>query len=269
MNIPVVGGLVAALYVVTGGLLGVRLSRGGMEKPLSKVGPMVVGWGAVLLHGAILVQTVLQSGGINLGFFNALSCTGWLMAAVLLAVALARPVENLGIILLPFSAATVLLALIFPSQRLVADSHQWPLELHILLSILAYSLLALAAVQAILLAVQDRRLHNRQPGGFVRGIPPLITMESMLFQMIGAGFILLSLALASGFLFLEDILAQSLVHKTVLSLIAWSVFGILLWGRWRFGWRGRTAIRWTLIGFVTLVLAYFGSKLVLELVLKR
>jgi ABC-type uncharacterized transport system permease subunit len=91
----------------------------------------------------------------------------------------------------------------------------------------------------------------------------------LLFQMIAIGFVLLSLALLSGLLFLEDIFTQHLVHKTVLSSIAWAVFGILLWGRWRFGWRGRTAIRWTLSGFATLALAYFGSKLVLELLLKR
>ena len=141
--------------------------------------------------------------------------------------------------------------------------------MHILIAILAYSLLALAAVQAVLLAIQDYRLRHRQPGGFLRGIPPLTTMESLLFQMIGAGFILLSVTLLSGFFFLEDLFAQHLVHKTALSLIAWCVFAVLLWGRWRFGWRGRTAIRWTLSGFGFLALAFFGSKLVLELILRR
>ena len=92
-------------------------------------------------------------------------------------------------------------------------------------------------------------------------------MESLLFQMIATGFALLTLALVTGFLFLEDIFAQHLVHKTTLSIIAWFVFGILLWGRWRFGWRGQTALRWTIGGFIFLMLAYFGSKFVLELVL--
>jgi ABC-type uncharacterized transport system permease subunit len=94
-------------------------------------------------------------------------------------------------------------------------------------------------------------------------------MESLLFQMIATGYALLTLALVTGILFLEDIFAQHLVHKTVLSIIAWLVFGILLWGRWRFGWRGRVAIRWTIGGFIFLMLAYFGSKFVLELVLNR
>ena len=269
MNNTVIGSLAAALYVIAGGLLGFRLLRRSDGKAPGRGVALAVGWSGVALQGLVLFQSVLRPEGMNLGFFVALSCTGWLMAVVLLAAALFRPVENLGIILLPFSAATVVLALLFPRERIVTDYGQWPLELHILLAMLAYSLLGLAALQAVLLAIQDRRLRNRQPGGFLRGIPPLITQETMLFQMIGAGFVLLSLSLISGLLFLEDIFAQSLVHKTVLGLAAWAVFGILLWGRWRYGWRGRTAIRWTLSGFITLALAYFGTKLVLELILQR
>jgi ABC-type uncharacterized transport system permease subunit len=94
-------------------------------------------------------------------------------------------------------------------------------------------------------------------------------MESLLFEMIALGFALLTLALGTGFMFLEDMFAQHLAHKTLLSVLAWSVFGVLLWGRFRFGWRGRTALRWTLVGFVVLMLAYFGSKFVLELILHR
>jgi len=126
-----------------------------------------------------------------------------------------------------------------------------------------------AAKQAVLLDVQDRHLRNRRPGGFIRALPPLEVMERLLFQMIATGFALLSAALLTGMLFLEDIFAQHLVHKTVLSIASWVIFGILLWGRWKFGWRGRTAIRWTLSGFVFLILAYFGSKMVLELILQR
>ena len=124
-------------------------------------------------------------------------------------------------------------------------------------------------VQAALLAIQDRHLHNRQPGGFVRSLPPLQTMESLLFQMIAIGFTLLTLALITGSLYLDDIFARHLAHKTILSIAAWIIFATLLWGRYHYGWRGRKAIRWTLGGFFMLMLAYFGSKLVLELVLKR
>jgi ABC-type uncharacterized transport system permease subunit len=265
----VIGGLAALLYLLAGGWLAARLARAGAGATGSKGGPLALGWGAALLHAMILAQTVFQPAGLNLGFFNALSFTGCLIGVVLLAAAMVRPVENLGIVVLPFDALTLVLGLLFPSERIVADTGQWPLELHILIAILAYSLLALAAAQAVLLAIQDYRLRHRQPGGFLRGIPPLTAMEALLFQMIGAGFILLSITLISGLFFLHDLFAQHLVHKATLSFVAWGVFGVLLWGRWRFGWRGRTAIRWTLSGFAFLVLAYFGSKLVLELILQR
>jgi ABC-type uncharacterized transport system permease subunit len=265
----VIGGLAALLYLLAGGWLAARLARAGAGAPGSKGGPLALGWGAALLHAMILSQTVFQPAGLNLGFFNALSFTAWLIGVVLLAAAMVRPVENLGIIVLPFCALTLILGLLFPAERIVADPGQWPLELHILIAILAYSLLALAALQALLLAVQDHRLRHRQPGGVQRGIPPLTAMEVLLFQMIGAGFVLLGITLVSGLFFMHDIFAQHLVHKMVLSFVAWCVFGVLLWGRWRFGWRGRTAIRWTLSGFSFLLLAYFGSKLVLELVLRR
>jgi ABC-type uncharacterized transport system permease subunit len=110
------------------------------------------------------------------------------------------------------------------------------------------------------------RLRHHRPGGLLRALPPLAVMETLLFQTLGLGFALLSLALFSGLIFIQDMFAQHLAHKTVLSIFAWLVFAVLLWGRWRFGWRGRTAIRWTLGGFALLVLAYFGSKFVLELI---
>lgn len=265
----VFGGLAAVLYLLAGGWLASRLRRAGVGQTTPKNGPLALGWGAVLLHAMLLAQTVFQAVGLNLGFFNALSFTAWLVSVALLAFAMVRPIENLGIAVFPCAALAVGLGLWFPTERIVADADRWPLELHIFIAILAYALLTLAAVQAGLLAVQDYRLRHRQPGGFLRGMPPLTTMESLLFQLIGAGFILLSIALLSGWFFIEDLFAQHLIHKTVLSLIAWCVFGVLLWGRWRFGWRGRTAIRWTLSGFTFLLLAYLGSKLVLELILHR
>jgi len=258
----------ALLYLVTGGLIGLRLSRGNAAANWSKSWLMALGIIAVALHSLLLQQQIMVPDGMNLGFFNALSLASWLGALVLILAAMVQPVENLGIVVLPVAAAAIVLAISFPSRLIISDAHL-ALEAHILLSILAYALLAMAAVQAVLLAIQDRHLHGRRPGGFVRALPPLTTMEALLFQMIGGGFVALSFALLSGILFLDDIFAQHLVHKTVLSIAAWAVFGVLLWGRWRYGWRGRTAIRWTLSGFAALVLSYFGSKLVLELILQR
>ena len=116
---------------------------------------------------------------------------------------------------------------------------------------------------------QDNHLRNKRPGGFIRALPPMQTMESLLFQLIGLGLAILTLSLVSGVFYLEDMFAQHLVHKTILSMTAWVVFATLLWGRWKFGWRGRIAIRWTLSGFFVLLLAYVGSKWVLEIMLGR
>ena len=123
---------------------------------------------------------------------------------------------------------------------------------------------------AILLAFQERALRNhRLDSGLFRALPPLTLTETLMFRLIGAGFVLLTLTLLSGVLFVDNLFAQHLVHKTVLSIAAWIVFGVLLFGRWRWGWRGRRAVRLTLAGMVVLLLAFFGSKFVLELVLKR
>ena len=158
---------------------------------------------------------------------------------------------------------------IFPTSHIILTSEAKELRLHILISILAYSVLSIAAIQAILLAIQNKYLRNKHPGGFIRSFPPMETMESLLFKMIGVGFVLQSISLVTGMLYLENMFEQHLAHKTILSIVSWFVFAVLLWGRWRFGWRGRVAIRWTLAGFIILLLAYLGSKMVLEIFLGR
>lgn len=261
--------LAITLYLLTSAALTLRLAHAETGQTINRRIVLLLGFGAVTLHALSLYPRLVTDGGLNLGFFNAASLTGLITASLLLLASIRQPVENLGIPLLPVAAATMALALWVPNQRAVIAGDSWQLDLHILFSVLAYSMLALAAVQSVLLAIQDSHLRNRQPGGFIRALPPLQVMERLLFQMIGTGYALLSAALLTGVLFLEDIFAQHLVHKTILSLAGWVIFGILLWGRWRFGWRGRKAIGWTLSGFALLILAYFGSKLVLELILNR
>ncbi len=253
-------------YLLTSVALAMRL--GGCTSKLSahRRAVLLPGLVAVILHAAALYPELVTGQGFNLGFFNAASLIALLTMALLLLVSIWQPVESLGIPVFPVAAATLGLSALFPVKHPITDT-SWQLDMHILFSVLAYSLFVLAAVQAVLLAIQDRHLRNRQPVGFVRALPPLQVMEKVLFQLLGAGFALLTIALLTGFFFLEDIFAQHLVHKTILSIAGWIIFGVLLWGRWRFGWRGRKAIRWTLIGFALLALAYFGSKLVLELIL--
>jgi ABC-type uncharacterized transport system permease subunit len=261
--------LAIALYLIAGTLLAVRLVRAPVGHAGGKGALVGVGLAGVVLHAAVLQQAILVAPGLDMGIANAASLITWFIALLLLLAALVKPVENLGIVILPLAAAGLAFAVWLPSDALLVSNRSAGLELHILLSIVAYSLLSIAAVQAVLLAIQESHLRNRRPGGFIRALPPLETMEGLLFQMIAVGFVLLSFALVTGFFFVEDVFAQHLVHKTVLSLLAWSVFATLLWGRRGFGWRGRTAIRWTLAGFFVLMLAYFGTKLVLELVLHR
>ena len=255
------------LYLLASLLLGNRLFRALSEYRSSRWSPLLLGGLGVLLHGAALYGVLFTDQGMDLAFFNMLSAVAWLVVVVFLFAAVTQPIENLGIIILPLAALAALLQPLFHTGAELITGESRGLDLHILLSVLSYSLLAIAAVQAGLLAVQDYHLRNRHPGGFIRALPPLETMERLLFQMIGVGFVLLTFSLLSGAVFLEDIFAQHLVHKTLLSIVAWVVFAVLLWGRWRTGWRGRTAIRWTLGGFAALMLAYFGSKLVLELIL--
>ncbi|KHD04734.1 hypothetical protein PN36_19895 [Candidatus Thiomargarita nelsonii] len=228
---------------------------------------LLLGGLAVCLHALLLYQNIVTSSGLNLGFFNAISLMTWMIGVLLLLSR--QPVENLAVVLFPIAALAIGLDGYFDTERILSPDQNFGVTLHILFSIVAYSLLSISALQAVFLAFQDYQLHHKRPGWVMQKLPPLQVMETLLFQMIALGFLLLSLSLISGFIFLEDIFGQHLVHKTVLSSVAWSVFAILLWGHWRYGWRGKTAIRWSISGFFVLMLAYFGSKLVLELILQR
>jgi ABC-type uncharacterized transport system permease subunit len=176
-------------------------------------------------------------------------------------------VENLLVLLFPLGALTVLLAQFAPAGTVQIIDEEPGILAHILLSILSYGMFTIAVFQSLLLLLQDHQLKHKHPSGLIKNFPPLQTMESLLFGFLWAGWTLLSLSLISGWLFVENLFAQHLVHKTLLACLAWIVFSVLLWGRNRLGWRGHKAIRWTLAGFCLLMLAYFGSKLVREYIL--
>ena len=262
--------LVLALYFVAAlGPLS-RLVRMGPALLRQRRGLMLsAALAALLLHAIVLYALIFGPAGMDLGFFNALALVGLMMAVIGFTACLKPAFENLGIALFPLAGASLVLAATLTRDVLLLQGGGWPLYTHILFSLSAYSLLGVAALQAVVLAVQERRLRHGAAGGALSALPPLQEMERLLFTLIAAGFALLTLALFTGLIFVHNLFAQHLIHKTVLSLLAWVVFAVLLWGRWRFGWRGRTAIRWTLSGFATLMLAYFGSKLVLELILGR
>jgi len=221
---------------------------------------------AMLLQAAALNALIIQPQGLNLGFFAAFSLIAWLISIQILLSSVYRRIESLGIIVFPISGIASVIASLHLSDHLISITNN-AMRGHIMISVIAYSLITLGACQAGLLAYQDRSIRQHHPGGFIRFLPPLHDMETLLFQFLGFGFICLSASLLSGFIYLEDIFAQHLVHKTVLSIIGWIILGILLFGRYKFGWRGKIAINWTLSAFAFLMLAFFGSKLVLEFIL--
>ncbi len=243
--------------------------RGVVPVQKSERSALGLAWPALILHAILLWHAAWSVAGINLSFFNALSLLGWLMAVMLALAAIRQPVHSLGLIIFPVAIIGVLLAGLTgsPGQAMVPLGAG--IDIHVISSVIAYAVLGLASAQAVLIAWQEHALRHGGAGAILGLLPPLRGMEALLFQLLGSGFVLLSVSLITGWLFVADLFAQDLVHKTVLSMLAWLVFGGLLVGRYQAGWRGRTAIRWTLSGFALLALGYFGSKAVLELILGR
>ncbi len=221
----------------------------------------------VLFHAIATVQMLYTPQGINFSLWPVSVLILLTVNLIVFLSSVSKPLHSLFILLFPASALVLLCGLFFGYTPLEAEHLSPHMGTHIITSLLAYSLLTIAAVQSLLLAYQDHQLKHHHPGGLLRGLPPLQTMENLLFEIIWAGFILLTLSLVTGFLFLDNIWAQHLVHKTFFSLVSWLIFAILLGGRLRLGWRGSVAIRWTLGGFALLALAYWGSKFVLEVLL--
>lgn len=230
---------------------------------------LISGTAALVAHLMGMYIDARAAGGVHLQFAAALSWVAAAMVSVFLLASTVRAIERLGAVVFPISAATCVLVLFSDPPRIGANIDDWRIALHAILALVAFATLVMAALVAVMLGVQDRALRMRHFGPWTRGAPPLTQVEALLFQLITAGFALLSLALVTGVVFVHDLFAQHLVHKTVLTIAAWWVFGILLFGRWRFGWRGQRAIRMVLAGVVLLALAYLGSKFVLEVLLQR
>jgi ABC-type uncharacterized transport system permease subunit len=258
--------LTITLYLVTTGLIAQRLKSASLVS--SKKAILWIGGISVLFHSFILYTSIVTMTGFNLSLFNTLSASAFVIALLVLIAYAYRSLDLLLMLILPASASLVLLAWMFPSNHLLPLNSPSGLRIHVLISIIAYSLLVIATIHAVFFSIQNRHLHNHRTGGIVRLLPPLKEMEKLLFEIILVGFICLSLALGSGFLFLEDLFQQHLVHKTILSILAWCLYAALLGGHWMLGWRGRTAVRWTIGGFICLMLAYIGSKFVLEFIIR-
>ena len=140
---------------------------------------------------------------------------------------------------------------------------------HIITSVVSFGILSIAGVYAMFVALIDFMLRHHRYNKLVQTLPALDTLEELLFHLIKAGFAILTISLLTGMVFINDLFGQHLAHKTLLSIFAWLVFAVLLWGRWKRGWRGRVAVRMTLVGIALLLLSYFGSKMILEVLLER
>jgi ABC-type uncharacterized transport system permease subunit len=250
-------------------LLGTALLARGLRGDQRRIVPAV--WAlpaiAIALHTSAHAWAWHTAGGANLHIVSALSIVGLGMAMLTWLVGIRGRMAALGVIVFPIAALTALgYGLLGRDEPSDLD---WRLQLHAWSALLAYVTLAIAAVLAVLLWLQERALRQRRLVDWLRALPPLVELETLLFRTIATGFVLLTAALLSGVLFVEDLMAQDLAHKTVFSLLSWLAFGSLLLGRGLRGWRGTTAVRWTLVAMALLVLAFFGSNAVLELILKR
>ena len=223
------------------------------------------------LHAWLLYGNLLGGGGLNLGLVYALSLIAWLTMLVYWVARLFYPIGSLQALVLPLAALGALLPVLFPEAHPVQAANSFGLDAHILASMLAYSLFTIAVLHAGLMSFMEGRLHHASMPQVLQGLPPLLTMEILLFRIIGAGFVVLTLTLVSGMLFAEQIFGRPLQfnHKILFGFISWGVFGGLLLGHYYRGWRGRTAVRWTVSGFVFLLLAYVGTQFVLEVLLDR
>lgn len=223
------------------------------------------------LHAWLLYQAVFGPTGLFLGVGTALSAIAWLSMLIYWIASLTYRLEGLQSLILPVAAIAVLLPAVFPATRPLAHTELPAFKFHLALSMLAYSLFTIASLHVLLMALVERRLHGGALTRSLRSMPPLLTMETLLFRIIGAGFALLTLALVSGVFFSEELFGKPMTfsHKTLFAWLSWGIFAALLAGRSIYGWRGRVAVRWTLAGFLTLLLAYVGSKFVLEVLLGR
>lgn len=229
----------------------------------------LIGVLALVSHGALIWDIVADHTSLNMGFFPASLLISWFIVLFLLVLNSRKPMQFLFLAIYPLAALTIVFVLAFHSPPHYVSQNNWGMLAHIALSVTAYSLFTLAAFQALLVHMQNRQLKRNYNSLLIRNLPPLQTMESLLFELLWAGVIVLTLAIVTGAVFVNDLFAQDLAHKSLFSIMSWLVFSALLVGHYTQGWRGVTASRWTLAGCVLLMLGYYGSKFVLELVFQR
>lgn len=279
MSSGIVFHAVAALaYALLAGSMWARLARGGGVLQTGVIARTCL-LGALVLHGVALQQSMLVNDTLFIGWALALSAAVWLGLVVFWLESLFIQVDGLQLLLLPAAVIVTALAAVGPQGQVVPDVNMGWLRAHLLIALAAYGLITIAALHAVLMALLDRRLHSptEEPanrsimGRVLDSQPPLLVQGRLLFRVIWIGFVVLTLAVGTGSYVSMRLTGKVLPfdHKTVFTLLSWLTFGVLLAGRHIRGWRGRVALRWTLTGFALLILAYTGSRFVLEVLLHR
>ena len=223
------------------------------------------------LHTWLVADMLFAQSELRFGFGQALSVMLWLAVALYWIESLFFRLEGMQAPILALAALCAPLPALFPGLASPPYTHSMEFRLHLALAMFAYGLFTIAALHALIMTLMERRLHGGAIAGPFAALPPLLTMERLLFRAILAGFVLLTLTLATGIVFSETLFGRAMKfdHKTVFAVASWLIFAALLAGRFFYGWRGRIALRWTLAGFAALLLAYVGSRFVLEVILQR
>jgi ABC-type uncharacterized transport system permease subunit len=227
---------------------------------------------ALVLHAMLVYRGVVVAEGLNLGVANAVSLMVWLTALIYWLAGLAYPgLSGMQGLMAPIALASVLLQWTLPARHIVTYTAEPIFTLHFAIAMLAYALFIVATVHAIVMLAEEKWLHRGVMPPFLKALPPLLEMEALLFRILLAAFILLTLTVVTGVFFSELLFNKPFTfsHKNVFAMLSWLIFGGLLAGHYLRGWRGKKAVRWTLAGFSMLLLAYVGSKVVLEVILKR
>ncbi|MDX1492322.1 MAG: cytochrome c biogenesis protein CcsA [Pseudohongiellaceae bacterium] len=266
MQISTLSGIAAiALYFVSTLLQGQRLrARQQSNSPMQAT--FLIGLLAVIAHGISASGVIYNADGYHFGIVQISTLIFAAICLIVLASSIRKPFGALVVGLFPLAILSIATSLLvetnYPPQNIGGG-----IAVHVLLSILAYSIFTIAALQACLLAFQNYQLKHKHAASVIKRFPPLQDMETFLFELLWIGQALLTLGIIGGVIFVQDLSENGLAHKTFFSVVAWIVFAVLLWGRHKLGWRGKTAIRFTLSGFALLILGFYGSKFALEYIL--
>ncbi|MEP0355850.1 cytochrome c biogenesis protein CcsA [Paraglaciecola sp.] len=250
--------LIASAIVVAG-----MFDKKGPNKALATVSVVV----AIILHAYILRLGVFLSPGQNMSMLNVASLIGWLISVTMLVTSFKLPNTILLPVIYGFSGLIVIANTQLPSAHMMNVGIKPTLLIHIGLSLFAYASLSIAFLYTLQLSYINLRLKEKKASLLHSSLPPLMAVENILFKLLLVGTVLLTLSLITGFMFLDDMFAKEQAHKTILALIAWVTYSVIVIGHWLYGWRGRWIITSSILAAALLTLGYFGSRFVREVLL--